>query len=183
MKTGPRYKLPFKRRFEKKTNYRKRLGLLLSEKPRVVIRTSNKHTKTQIIKYETDGDKTLISANSQDLKKLGWKYSTSNLPAAYLTGLLVGQKAKKNKIKDIVVDLGVQRTVKGSRLYATIKGIIDAGIKVPCSEEVLPSEERIKGEHIVKYSKTDTYKTQFSKVKPDKMVEDFEKAKEKIMKG
>jgi len=183
VKTGPRYKLPFKRRFEKKTNYKKRLGLLLSEKPRVVIRTSNKHTKTQIIKYETDGDKTLISANSQDLKKLGWKYSTSNLPAAYLTGLLIGQKAKKNKIKDIVVDLGVQRTVKGSRLYATIKGIIDSGIEVPCSEDVFPSEERIKGEHIAKYSKADTYKTQFSKVKPDKMVEDFEKVKEKIMKG
>lgn len=183
MKTGPKYKLPFKRRFEKKTNYKKRLGLLLSEKPRVVIRTSNKHTKTQIIKYETDGDKTLISASSQELQKLGWKYSTSNLPAAYLTGLLIGQKAKKEKIKDIVVDFGVQRTIKGSRLYATIKGIIDSGLKAPCSEDVFPAEERIKGEHIVKYSKADTYKTQFSKVKPDKMVEDFEKVKEKIMKG
>ena len=34
MKIGPKYKMPFKRRFEKKTNYKKRLALLLSEKPR-----------------------------------------------------------------------------------------------------------------------------------------------------
>lgn len=185
MKIGPKYKMPFKRRFEKKTNYRKRLRLLLSEKPRLIIRRSTKHTKAQIIKYEPTGDKTLVSVSTQELEKLGWKYSTSNLPAAYLTGLLIGEKAKKKKIKDVVLDLGVQRTVKGSRLYATIKGAIDAGLQVPCSEEVFPSEERLKGEHIVKYSKEkgDIYKTQFTKVKPDNMVKDFEKIKEKIMKG
>lgn len=185
MKIGPRYKLPFKRRFEKKTNYKRRLGLLLSNKPRLIIRKSLKHTKTQIVKYEPAGDKTLVSANTQELEKLGWKYSTSNLPASYLTGLLIGQKAKKKKIKDAVIDFGVQRTIKGSRLYATVKGAIDAGMQIPCSEGVLPSEERIRGENIVKYSKEkgDTYKTQFSKVKPDNMAKDFEKIKEKIMKG
>jgi len=183
VKTGPKYNLPFKRRFKQKTNYKKRLALLLSKKPRLVIRTSNKHSKTQIIKYETEGDKTVVSANSQDLKKLGWKYSTSNLPAAYLTGLLIGQKAKKKKINEVVVDFGVQKIIKGSRLYAVVKGVIDAGTKLPCSEDVLPSEERIKGENIVKYSKQKIVnKTQFSKIKPDKMVEDFEKIKEKIMK-
>ncbi len=84
-----------------------------------------------------------------------------------------------------MIDLGIQRNVKGSRLYALIKGVIDSGIEVPCSDEVLPSEERLVGEHIVKYSKEkgDSYKTQFSKVKPDIMREDFEKIKEKIMKG
>jgi len=185
VKIGPKYKMPFKRRFEKETNYKKRLGLLLSEKPRLVIRTSNKHTKAQIIKYETEGDKTLVSANTQDIKALGWKYSTSNLPSAYLAGLLIGQRAKKKKIKDVVVDFGVQKIIKGSKLYAAVKGVKDAGIEVPCSEDVLPTEGRIKGENIVKYSKEkgDTYKIQFSKVKPDKMVEDFEKLKEKIIKG
>ena len=185
MKIGPKYRMPFKRRLEKKTNYKKRLGLLLSEKPRLIVRASLKHMKVQIIKYEVKGDKTIASATTQELKKLGWKYSTSNLPAAYLTGLLIGKKAKKKKVKNVVVDFGVQRIVKGSRLYAALKGAIDAGLEVPCSEGVFPSEERIRGENIVKYSKEkgDTYKTQFSKVKPDNMVKDFEKIKEKIMKG
>jgi len=97
VKTGPRYKMPFKRRYEKKTNYKKRLGLLLSEKPRLVVRKFLRHTKAQIIKYEPKGDKTVVSANTQELEKLGWKYSTSNIPAAYLTGLLIGQRAKKKK--------------------------------------------------------------------------------------
>ena len=176
--------MPFKRRFEEKTNYKKRLGLLSSKKPRLVVRKSVKHTRAQIIEYEPKGDKTIVSATTQELEKLGWKYSTSDIPAAYLVGLLVGRKAKK-KIKDVVVDLGTQKNVKGSKLYAVVKGVIDSGIEVPCSEEVLPSEERLRGEHIVKYSKEkgDSYKTQFSKVKPDNMVEDFEKIKEKIMKG
>jgi len=185
VKTGPRYKMPFKRRYEKKTNYKKRLGLLLSEKPRLVVRKFLRHTKAQIIKYEPKGDKTVVSANTQELEKLGWKYSTSNIPAAYLTGLLIGQRAKKKKIKDVVIDLGAQRVIKGSRLYALVKGAMDAGLNTQCSDEVLPSEERVRGESIVKYAKEkgDTYKTQFSKVKPDNMVEDFEKIKKKIMKG
>ncbi len=183
MKEGPRYKMPFKRRFEGKTNYKKRLGLLLSGKPRLVIRTSLKHVKTQIIKYNPEGDKTIVSASTQELEKLGWKHSTSNIPAAYLTGLLIGKKAKKKKIKEVVVDFGPQKLVKGSRLYAVIKGGIDAGLEIPCSEEVLPSEKRIKGEHIVKYSKENKDKTQFSKVKPANMTKDWKKIKEKIMKG
>ena len=185
MKIGPKYRMPFKRRLEKKTNYKKRLALLLSEKPRLVIRRTLKHMKIQIVNYEPDGDKTVVSATTQELEKLGWKYSTSNIPAAYLAGLLIGQKAKKKKIKDLVIDFGPQIVLKGSRLYATVKGVIDSGIEVPCSDDVFPSEDRLKGENIVKYSKEkgDTYKIQFSKVKPDKMVEDFGKVKEKIMKG
>ncbi len=32
-------------------------------------------------------------------------------------------------------------------MAAAVKGIIDAGIKVPSDEETFPSEERINGEH------------------------------------
>lgn len=182
---GPKYKMPFKRRFKKKTDYKNRLGLLTGNKLRLVIRKSLKHLKLQIIKYEPEGDKTLVAATTKELEGFGWKYSTSNLTAAYLAGFLIGHKAKKKKISMAVVDLGSQMSVKGSRLYAAIKGAIDAGLEVPCSEEVLPPTERIRGEHIVKYSKEkgDKNKNQFSKVKVDNIVEDFEKVKEKIMKG
>jgi len=183
VKMGPRYKMPFKRRFEGKTDYKKRLGLLLSGKPRLVIRTSLKHTQAQVVKYETEGDKTLISADTQELKKMGWKHSTSNIPAAYLTGLLIGKKAKKKKVKEVVVDFGPQRVVKGSRLFATVKGAMEAGLNISCPEEVIPKEERLKGGHIVKYSEgKDVPKNQFSKVKPKNLEKDFEKIKNKIMK-
>ena len=36
----------------------------------------------------------------------------------------------------------------GNRAYAALKGMVDAGMEIPHSEEVLPSEERINGEHI-----------------------------------
>jgi len=36
MATGPRYRVPFRRRREGRTNYHRRLRLLLSKKPRMV---------------------------------------------------------------------------------------------------------------------------------------------------
>ncbi|MEM5793267.1 MAG: 50S ribosomal protein L18 [Candidatus Aenigmatarchaeota archaeon] len=183
MKMGPKYKLPFKRRFEGKTDYRKRLALIKSGEIRLVVRKSNKHTKLQIVKYQPEGDRTLASASTQDLIKLGWKYSTSNTPSAYLAGLLMGIKARKNKLKKVILDIGPQVSVKGSKIYAAVKGVIDAGIEVPCSEEMFPPESRIKGENIVKYAKECNNKNQFSKIKPVDMVKDFEKIKEKILKG
>jgi len=51
------------------------------------------------------------------------------------------------------LDLGLQKSVKGSSIYAVVKGVIDAGMKINVSKEVLPSEERISGKHIMDYSK------------------------------
>ena len=34
------------------------------------------------------------------------------------------------------------------RMAAVVKGVIDAGIKVPSDEETFPPEERISGEHL-----------------------------------
>jgi large subunit ribosomal protein L18 len=44
--------------------------------------------------------------------------------------------------------LGLNISTKGSRIYAALKGVLDSGIKVPHSEDILPSEDRIKGKHI-----------------------------------
>lgn len=188
MRRGAKYKLPFKRRKDKLTDYRKRLKLILSGKPRIVVRRSIKHMKAQIIKFDKKGDKVLTSATSQELNKLGWVGSTSNIPAAYLIGLLVGKKALKNNIKSVIMDIGLQRSVKGSRIYATLKGAIDAGLSVPCSEDIFPSEERIKGKHVVDYGSKlkknkKEYKKRFSKTDPEKMGEMFEEIKSKIMKS
>lgn len=138
-----------RRRRENKTDYRKRLPLVKSGEIRLVIRKSLDNIRVQFINYNVDGDKTMFSAFSQELKKIGWKYSTGNLSAAYLTGLLAGVKAK-GEVSKAILDIGLQQSTKGSRIYSALKGVLDAGIVVPHSKEILPSEERIKGNHISK---------------------------------
>ncbi len=69
MAFGPRYHVPFRRRREGKTNYHKRLGLMLSKRPRVVVRKSGRNLIVQLIEHSTAGDKTLTSASALDLKK------------------------------------------------------------------------------------------------------------------
>jgi large subunit ribosomal protein L18 len=139
----------FRRKKEGKTNYKKRLNLLISKKPRLVIRKSLKNIIVQIIEYAPDGDKVIVGANSKELeKKFEWKTGRSNIPAAYLTGYLLGKKANKESIKEAILDLGLNEGAKGGKFYAALKGVLDAGIEIPHSENILPSEERLNGSHI-----------------------------------
>ncbi|MCX6821328.1 MAG: 50S ribosomal protein L18 [Candidatus Aenigmarchaeota archaeon] len=189
MNRGPTYKVPFKRRLEKKTDYRKRLRLLYSKEKRLVVRKSLKHTRAQVIEFDTKGDKSLVSASSQELKKFGWDGPSDNVTSAYLTGLLIGKRTLDKKINSVVLDIGTQRSIKGSKIYAVLKGALDAGLSVPHSPDIFPSEERIKGKHIVDYAeklkKEDekSYKKQFSAYNPEKIVEMFEKVKANVLKG
>ncbi len=141
-------RIQHKRRMQQKTNYKKRLALVKSNKPRLVIRKSLDNMRVQFINFNAGGDKTMASAVSAELAALGWKSGSGNIPAAYLTGLLAGARAKKTGISEAVLDLGLQTNTKGSRIYASLKGVIDAGLAVPHSEEILPSEERVSGKHI-----------------------------------
>jgi len=142
------YRVKMRRRREGKTNYRKRLAYLKSGKPRAVVRKTLKYIIVQIVEYHEDGDKILIGVNSSHLRKYGWSGSFKNTPAAYLTGYLAGKLALKKGINEAVLDIGLQSPVKGSRVFAALKGLVDAGLNVPHSEEVYPSEDRIKGKHI-----------------------------------
>ncbi|HZX45324.1 MAG TPA: 50S ribosomal protein L18 [Candidatus Nanoarchaeia archaeon] len=138
----------FKRKRLGKTDYRKRLKLLISSKPRLVVRKSLKHITAQVVEYSSSGDKIITSASSFELKKYGYNGSKGNLPAAYLVGYLAGKKSKEKKVTEIILDSGLYKSVKGSRIYSLLKGCIDAGLSIPCSEEILPSEDRINGKHI-----------------------------------
>ena len=144
--------VPFKRKSQGRTDYRKRLKLLKSNIPRLVVRRMLNNILIQIIKYSPDGDQVLASAHSREIVKYGWKGHRGNIPAAYLTGLLCGKKAA-GKVKKCILDIGLQTPIKGSTLYSALKGVLDAGIEIPHSKEVYPSEDRIKGLHIVNYAK------------------------------
>jgi len=153
MATGSRYFVPFRRRREGKTDYYQRTRLVVSDIPRMVVRKTNRHIIVQLVTAEMDGDRTLVAANSAELEKYGYKGSTSSTPAAYLTGMLFAAKAKKALQEHAILDIGLNRATPGARVFAALKGAVDAGLDVPHGETILPTEERIKGAHIAAYNK------------------------------
>ena len=148
MSTGPKYRVPFRRRREGRTDYRHRAGLLKSGSPRMVVRKSNKNVRIQFIGYKELGDEVLASAVSTDLAELGWNGSGKSTPGAYLTGLLAGKRAKEKGLEEAVLDIGLREPTKGAVVFAALKGVLDAGIDVPHSDEMIPSADRITGKHM-----------------------------------
>ncbi len=144
------YTIPYKRKKQGRTNYKKRLALLKSRETRLVIRKTNTQIIIQFTNYKPDGDEVIVSYNSSKLKEDGWKDSYKNLPSAYLAGYKAGLLAQKKGVKKAVLDTGLQIHKKGNRIYSAVKGIVDSGLKIPVDEKVYPKEERVKGEHISK---------------------------------
>jgi len=150
MKKDNIYTVQFRRKREGTTNYRKRLKILISNKPRLVVRKSLNNIQAAIVEYNKKGDVVKLSCHSSNLKKFGWVYGTGNLPSAYLVGFLIGKRAS-GKFDSVIFDIGLNKSVKGSRIYAVLAGALDAGLKIPHSKEILPSKERVIGKHIFDY--------------------------------
>jgi len=190
MAKNSRYRVPPRRRREGKTDYQARKALVLSGKPRLVTRSTLKNFTAQIIVAKPYGDEVLAAAHSRELKKYGWKAPTGNVPAAYLTGLLCGLKAKAKGVSEAILDIGLISPTKGSKIFAALSGVLDAGIDVPHDEEKIV-KERIKGEHIAKYGKSlgagsEGYSAKFSKylgqkLSPEKLPEHFAKVKADVV--
>jgi large subunit ribosomal protein L18 len=191
MARGPTYNVAFRRRREGKTDYQQRRGLVVSGLPRFVVRGSSKNVSTQLVNAEIGGDKVIVSAHSGELiRKHGWQGGGSNIPVAYLTGLLCGYKATAEGVKEAIFDIGLQAPSKGSRVFAALKGVLDAGVIIPHDENKLPDNKRIQGMHIVEYarklsSNQDIYHRQFSNqlargLLPEELVEHFSLVKQKI---
>ncbi|HEX55286.1 MAG: 50S ribosomal protein L18 [Candidatus Altiarchaeales archaeon] len=176
MAKKPTYVVKFRRRREGKTNYKKRLNLLKSNRPRLVVRKSNRYINVQIINYNPDGDVVVASANSKELDKFGWEFYKCNTPSAYLTGLICGYRGISRGVNNAILDIGLYRSVKSSRLYAALKGAVDAGLNIPFDKDMLPSEERISGRHIAEYREIKDIEVKFNDVK-NKIIESFKKKK------
>tara|TARA_Y100000310_G_scaffold45623_1_gene42500 strand:- start:3964 stop:4431 length:468 start_codon:yes stop_codon:yes gene_type:complete len=146
-----------RRRREQKTDYKARLALLKSENPRIVVRRTNRYVIAQIIGSEIAQDKVLVGITSKVLisKGLSEKDSGSlkSLPACYLTGYLLGLEAQKKGIKSANLDLGLQRNIHKSRLYAVLKGALDSGLDIPHKEDALPSNEQVEADKFSSVSK------------------------------
>jgi large subunit ribosomal protein L18 len=192
MAKSANYRVPLRRRREGKTDYQARKAMVVSGRTRLVARPSIKNVNAQIIIAKPIGDQVLAAANSRELvKKYGWKAATGNLPAAYLTGLLCGLKAKAAGVDAAILDIGMVIPTKGSKVFAVLHGVIDAGVEVPHGEEkIVPG--RSKGDHIATYAKElsgedpELYAAKFSKytaqgVAPEKVAEHFSKVRAAIV--
>lgn len=149
MAHGPLYKVPFRRRREGKTDYRTRLALVKSGKARAVVRQSTRNVIVQFVSFDSAGDRVVATAEARELAKHGWNGFSHNLPAAYLAGLLAGKRAVEAGVTEAVLDIGQQVPKPGGRVFAALRGALDAGVQIPHGD-VLPDDARTRGEHLNK---------------------------------
>ncbi|MCX8202816.1 MAG: 50S ribosomal protein L18 [Nitrososphaeria archaeon] len=142
---------PPRRRREGITDYRARYRMVKSTRPRLVVRRTNRHVIVQLVQSRAGGDLTVFTVNSASLRKFGWKAGLKNTPAAYLTGYLAGLIAKSKGFSEAIADIGMRTPSKGARVFAVVKGAIDAGLSIPASEEVFPDDSRVRGEVIAEH--------------------------------
>ncbi len=189
MAKGSHRTVQYRRDREGKTDYHYRRRLLKSGKPRLVSRISGRHVRAQVVSPSPEGDEILASSFSKELSDFGWKAYTGNTPAAYLVGLLCGYRAKEEGIDECVLDIDKFVASPQAKVFAVLRGALDAGLHVPYGEGVLPTEERCRGEHIADYAEdlksSEEYESQFSNylendLQPENLPEHFKEVKEAI---
>jgi large subunit ribosomal protein L18 len=155
-------------------------------------RISNKNTNIHISKATITGDQVLASINSRSLSKIGWKGSGKCIPAGYLSGLLIGLKAKNQGIENAILYTGLRSYIHRSRISAIVKGVLDSGVSISSDVKTFPNDDRIRGDHISKYAKSllkddkKLYTKRFSKyiergLNPEDIPKHFIEIREKIM--
>ncbi len=186
---GPTYIVPFKRRKIGRTRYKKRLALLRSNKPRLVVRKKNRDIMVQVVDFGYEGDRVLATVNGKILaKQFNWP-SRRNMPTAYLVGLYAAKIAKQKGVSEVVPDIGLHSPTKQSIVFGAIKGAMDGGLKINMNMEI--SADRISGKHITDYAKAlkeknpEEYKKRFSsyfeqKANPENLPDLFEQTVKKI---
>lgn len=141
-----------------------------SKKYRLVVRRTNSKILTQIIYSTLTGDRVLCAAESDELRAHGLTAGLTNYSSAYATGLLIARRLLKqvgladeykgqstvdgeyfNSSDNIegdrrpfkaVLDVGIQRTTTGARLFGALKGACDGGVDVPHSNKRFPGYVR-----------------------------------------
>lgn len=136
-----------------------------SPKYRLVVRFTNKDIICQIVSSTITGDIVLAAAYSHELPKYGITHGLTNWSAAYATGLLIARRALQKlgldetykgveevegeyelteAVEDgprpfkVFLDIGLQRTTTGARVFGALKGASDGGLYVPHSENRFP---------------------------------------------
>ncbi|MDA4125214.1 MAG: 50S ribosomal protein L18 [Thaumarchaeota archaeon] len=180
-----------RRRREGVTDYRSRKRAITSKGVLLVVRISNKNVSAQFVQPTVKGDMVVASAHSRELPQLGWHGSLKSTPACYLLGMVAGKKALAKGVKEAFLYNGLDPFIRGGRMVAFAKGVVDAGVSVPIGEEALPSEERLSGKSISEYAaklsseSKEAYEKTFASLlkagfKPEDYPSHFEKTKAAI---
>ncbi len=183
--------MPFRRRREAKTNYRKRFATVKSGLDRVVIRRTNKRIIAHASRYTEKGDAVLAYADSRELSQYKWP-SRPNKPTAYLLGLLLAKKvAAKQDLKneEFILDIGLSAPVTNSTPFVFAKGCVDGGMKVRNGLDVKESLYNYSDTKYIKELKEknpEAYKRQYSGyikdgIDAEKLNALFNQVKERIL--
>lgn len=171
-----------RRKREGKTNYKKRLATLKSDKARLVVRKTDKNIIAQIVEFSGKGDHVLMTVDTRCLSKYGWELSRKNTSAGYLLGLVVAKNSPK---KQVILDIGLRTPTKGGVVFAVLKGAVDGGLEIPHSSDVIPDEGRISGKVLAGYlqkSPESSFQTYRAKnINQETYLKMFEQAKQKIL--
>merc|ERR1712003_271394 len=187
-----RFQVKFRRRREGKTDYYARKRLVVQDKN----------------KYNTPKYRMIAAAYSHELPRYGVKVGLTNYAAAYCTGLLLARRLLQKynladkyegqtevdgehfTVEDLddgpgafrcYLDVGLNRTSTGARVFGALKGAVDGGLDIPHSTRRFPGYDdesndfsaevhrnHIFGQNVAEYMRTlndedeDAFKRQFS---------------------
>jgi len=167
-----------------------------TRKYRMIVRITNRQVICQVAYASIIGDNIVAHATSKELSKYGITVGLKNYAACYATGLLAARRTLKkfgldetikgkaeldgedyhvedeeNEQRPIkcILDVGLQRTCVGARLWGALKGAVDGGLHIPHSNKNFPGfkasdekgqedeydaeahKERIFGKHVAEY--------------------------------
>lgn len=153
-----------------------------SPKYRLVVRFTNRDIIAQIISSQITGDIVLTAAYAHELPQYGIEHGLTNWSAGYAVGLLVARRALQKlgldetyagveevegefelteAVEDgprpfkVFLDVGLQRTTTGARIFGVLKGASDGGLHIPHSPNRFPGwdieSEELDSELLRKY--------------------------------
>ena len=100
--------------------------------------------------FDPEGDKIVASVSGSNLATYGWPAGASakSVPACYVAGYALGKSALSTGYDSAILDIGLAASSSGNRIFAALKGMVDAGLDIPHGDGVLPSDDRVNGAHI-----------------------------------
>jgi len=202
-------------------------------KYRMIVRCTNKDVVCQIAYSRMQGDIIVAAAYSHELPRYGLSVGLKNYAAHYCTGLLLARRVlNKFKLDELYVgqeeadgqeynvepnddgprpfrcflDVGLNRTTTGNKVFGALKGALDGGLDIPHNNKRFPGFDDeskefdaethcgyIFGSNIKDYMEAlkeendETYAKQFSKyikegIEPDQLEDLYSKVHENIRK-
>merc|ERR1712158_48185 len=171
-------------------------------KYRMIVRSTNKDVVCQIAYSRMQGDIIVAAAYSHELPRYGLSVGLKNYAAHYCTGLLLARRVlNKFKLDELYIgqaeadgeeynvepvddgprpfrcflDVGLNRTTTGNKVFGALKGALDGGLDIPHNNKRFPGFD------------DETYAKQFSKyikagIEPDHLEDLYSKVHENIRK-